>query len=102
MDRIGIAASKIAKGNIVLYNACVFFLIFLFALFIFIVGGAAIMIALMVVGYVVNGFLPHDFLKEWSPVVLISMSSLAAVVGVFSVIALIKNFKIKFLSSDQD
>jgi hypothetical protein len=42
MDRIGIAASKIAKGNIVLYNACVFFLIFLFAFFIFIVSGAAI------------------------------------------------------------
>lgn len=95
MDRIGIAASKVAKGNIILYHIYVFFFIFLFAFFIFIAAGAAIITALMIVGYIINGLLPHSFFEEWKQVVMICLSSLTAVVSFFSIVAFIKNFRIK-------
>ena len=101
MDRIGIAASKIAKGNVVLYNIYVVVLTFLFALFVFMIAGAAIMLALIIVGYFVDGLLLNDLLKDWRQVVVACMASLTAVVGFFAVWALIKNFKLK-LSKPED
>lgn len=100
MNRIGIAASKIAKGNIFLYNTYVVLLIFLFSLFVFIIAGSAIMLALIIVGYIVDGLLPQDLLKDWNQVVAVCMSVLTAVVGFFAVIALIRNFKLKFISQE--
>lgn len=94
MDRIGIAASKIAKGNIVLYNIYICILTFLFAFFIFVVAGAAIMMALIIVGYIVNGLLPQDLLKDWNKIISVCMVSLTVVVGFFAAVALIRNFKI--------
>ena len=38
MERIGIAASKIAQGNLFLYNICVIVISFLFSLFIFFIS----------------------------------------------------------------
>lgn len=95
MDRIGIAASKIAKGNVVLYNTYVVVLTFLFSLFVFMIAGAAIMLALIIVGYFVDGLLPNDLLQDWRQVVVACMVSLTAVVGFFAVYALIRNFKLK-------
>ena len=100
MDRIGIAASKIAKGNIFLYNAYVIVLIFLFSLFVFIIAGAAVMLALLIVGYIVNGLFPQDLLKDWKEIVSICMSVLTAVVGFFAVVALIRNFRLTFKGQD--
>jgi len=102
MDRIGIAASKIAKGNIVLYHAYVLLLIFLFASFIFIIAGAAVMLALIIVGYMMNDLLPYPFFEQWDRVIVICMSSLTIAVGFFSAAALAKNFKVKLSSSDKD
>ena len=102
MDRIGIAASKIARGNIIIYNAAVFIIIFMLALLIVVIAGSAIMAALLIVGYVINGLLPHSFLREWNLVMISCLSSLTAVVGFFAVIALIRNFKVKFTTSDED
>lgn len=100
MNRIGIAASKIAKGNIFLYNIYVVFLIFLFALFVFVVAGASIMLALVLVGYIINGLLPQDLLRDWKHVVSICMAALTIVVGFFAIIALIRNFKLDFSTKD--
>lgn len=94
MDRIGIAASKIAKGSIVLYNSYVILLTFFFALFVLVIAGAAIMLALIIVGYIVNGLLPQNLLTDWKGVVSVCMASLTAVVGVFAIMALIRNFKL--------
>lgn len=96
MDRIGIAASKIAKGNIFLYNVIVIFLIGLFALFIFVIAGASVMLALIVVGMIVNGMLPQDFLAEWNGIISVCMAALTVVVSFFAIIALIRNFKLTF------
>lgn len=100
MDRIGIAASKMAKGSIVLYNVYVALLIFLFALFILVIAGAAVMLALIIVGYIVNGLLPQDLLKDWNQIVSTCMVALTVVVGFFAVLALIRNFKLKFIGKE--
>jgi len=95
MNRIGIAASKIAKGDIVLYNAYVLLLVFLFALFIFVIAGAAIMLALILVGFLVEGMLPQDLLRDWRQVITVCMATLTGVVGFFAAVAIIRNVKFK-------
>ncbi|MEW5894238.1 MAG: hypothetical protein AB1650_00525 [Candidatus Omnitrophota bacterium] len=95
MNRIGIAASKIAKGNIFVFNVCVVFFVFLLSFLVFIVAGLVIMLALIVLGYVVNGFLPQDLLTEWKSIVAVCMATLTAVVCFFAIVALIQNIKFK-------
>ncbi len=99
MNRIGIAASKIAKGDIVLYNAYVLLLVFLFALFIFVIAGAAIMLALMVVGFLVKGLLPQDLFGAWRQIITVCMATLTGVVGFFAVVAIVRNVKFKLSKS---
>jgi len=98
MDRIGIASSKIAKGNLILYNLYVVLLTFMFSLFVFVIAGAAVMLALILVGYIVDGMLPHNLLKDWQQIVSVCMSVLTAVVGFFAVMALIRNIKFKSIT----
>lgn len=93
MKRIGIAASKMAKGNLLLYNGWVIFISFLFSFFIFFIGGSAIAIALIVMTYSIRGVMPVNFEKEWISIGLICMISLAAVVGLFCLIAISRNIK---------
>ncbi len=100
MDRIGIAASKIAKGNIIFYNAYVVLLIFLFALFIFLIAGSAMMLALVVLSHVIR-LLPQNDAQGWNQARMICLSSLTIVVGFFSIMAAIRNLKIKFPSSGE-
>jgi len=45
MKRIGIAASKISKGNLALYNFCVVLISVLFSLSIFVVAGSTVIFA---------------------------------------------------------
>ena len=94
MERIGIAASKMAKGNLLLYNSWVILISFLFSLFIFFIGGSAIAIALILIAASARGVLPVNFEKEWISIGLICMISLAAVVGVFCLIAISRNIKL--------
>ena len=93
MERIGIAASKMAKGNLVLYNSCVILISFLFSFFIFFIGGSAIAVALILIAYSSKGVMPVNFEKEWISIGLICMISLAAVVGVFCLVAISRNIK---------
>jgi hypothetical protein len=102
MNRIGITASKIARGNVVIYNTAVVCIIFLLAFLTFVIAGTAIMAALFIVGHIISGLLPGDIHGQWSLVVIICMSSLTVVVSLFSIIALIKNVKVKFLHNHED
>ena len=65
MKRIGIAASKIAQGNLLLYNACVILISFLFALLIFFIGASALVVALILIAYLTQGMMPLNFGKKW-------------------------------------
>jgi hypothetical protein len=94
MERIGIAASRIAKGNLIIYNFFVIIISVLFSAVIFFIAGLAIMMALLIISYVINGILGTDFDKGWLSVQLTCLSSLALIVGIFNFVAIIKNFKI--------
>lgn len=95
MERIGIAASKMAKGSLLVYNFYVVLLASLFAIFLFFFAGAAIFLALVILGYLVKGMLPMDWNEEWWQVVRVCMFSLTLAVVVFQLLAIIKNIKIR-------
>jgi len=94
MERIGIAASKIAKGNLVIYNLYVILLSFLFSLLIFFIAGSSIALALIIIGYVVNGVLPTGLEKGWGELVSVCMISLTVVISLFTLFAILRNIKL--------
>ncbi len=88
MKRIGIAASKIAKGNLFLYNFYVFLLIFLFAMLVFLISGSFIVIVLILIAYLTaKGSLP-DLHQGWIPTMIICLKILAAIIGLLALIAI--------------
>ena len=95
MERIGIAASKIAQGNLFLYNFFVVAIASLFSLLVFFVSGCAIVLMLVIVAYVSSpGGFP-DLQKGWMPAMVVCMVCLAIVVAVFNLCAVFKNIKLK-------
>ena len=95
MERIGIAASKIAKGNLFLYNFVVILIVLVFSLLIFFLAGCSIVIVLVLMAYVSKwGSLP-DLQKGWMPLMVACLKSLAALVGLLAFYAVAKNFRLK-------
>ncbi len=95
MKRIGVVACKMAKGNLFLYNSFVLILVFLSALLLFFVAGLAIVLALGLIGYVVQGIFPPNYEKEWISVIVVCMISLTIAVSLFAATAISKNIKIR-------
>jgi hypothetical protein len=95
MERIGIAASKIAQGNLWLYNLAVVVIAFLFSVFIFIISGSAIVLSLIIIGGVINGILPNDLWSDWRGIIRICMISLTIIMGIFMLCAILKNIRFK-------
>ena len=95
MERIGLTASKIAKGNLLIYNICVVFLSLVFSFLLLIMAGSAILLGLVVLGYLMNGILSPGFSQDWLAIVRFCMVALSGVIGVICVIAILRNIKIK-------
>lgn len=95
MERIGIAASKMAQGNIILYNLYVILISFIFSLFIFFLSGASILFGLIIIGYIVNGVLPANLEGQWGDLVRICMISLTVVIILLNIFAILKNIRLK-------
>jgi integral membrane sensor domain MASE1 len=95
MKRIGVAASKIAKDNIILYNLYVVLIAFLFSLFVFVMAGALLIFAFTIIMYVGNEVMPADFIKDWSSIFKVCMISLAMIVVVFNLTGIFLNIKIQ-------
>ena len=93
MERIGIAASKMAKGNLLVYNLYVILMAFLFSLFIFIVAGCSVVFALIIISYIGKELMAFDVENHWSSVFQVCMVSLTVIVTVFNVLAILKNIK---------
>ncbi len=104
MKRIGIAASKISKGNVPLYNLYVVLSATVFSLFVFIAAGATIALALMLIGYVGAEIVGAEFKKDWSLVMMICMTTLTIVVVLFNIFAILINVRVSGASfhPDQD
>ena len=94
MKRIGIAASKMAKNNLLLYNIFVVVISFLFSLLIFIIAGSSILFALIILGYLINGIMPVQFWQEWHELVLLCMISLSVVMLLFNLYAIGLNIRV--------
>ena len=95
MERIGLAASKIAKGHLFFYNLYVVLIASLFSFLIFVVVGATILFALIIIDYIGKEIISGGFIKNWSEIISICMISLTIVVGSFNIFAIFKNLKFK-------
>lgn len=93
MERIGIAASKMAKGNLLLYNLFVVLIAFLCSLFLFLMVGATIIFALIILAYVGAEIIPFEFEKNWISILSACMVSLTLIMTIFWLFALAKNLK---------
>ena len=94
MKRIGIAASKISKGNLVLYNVYVVLISALFSLFIFIVAGSTIIFALAIIKYVGSEIMGVEFERSWQSILVVCMVSLTIVITLFNLFAISTNLKL--------
>ena len=95
MERIGLAASKVAKGNLFVYNLIVILLSFLYCFLMFLIAGTTILFSLIVLGYIMNGLLPQDYSQDWWMVIRLCMLSLTVVVAIVNMFAVWRNFKFK-------
>jgi len=93
MERIGITASKMAQGRLWLYNLYVVLISFLFSLLIFFVAGSSIVLALIIIGYILNGVVGADMGKDWFRIIRICMIFLTIVVGALNVFAIARNIR---------
>ncbi|MCK5083795.1 MAG: hypothetical protein KAR31_12880 [Candidatus Omnitrophica bacterium] len=94
MKRIGIVASRISKGNLVLYNVYVVLIAALFSLFIFIVAGSTVIFALTIIKYVGNEIMGVEFERSWQSILTVCMVSLTIVVTLFNLFAISRNLKL--------
>ena len=95
MERIGFAASKIAKGNVILYNLSVVFISFLISFFIFVMSGFSIVVALILLTLITQGAVSFESQSKWIMILRFCLAALAGVVGVLNLWAIIKNIRVK-------
>jgi len=95
MQRIGIAASKMAKGNIWLYHLALLAVTLLFALFAFLVCSFVVAVAIFLVSLILQFFLPAVDQKAWLGVLRTCLLLLAGVIGIIALVAIIQNIKLK-------
>lgn len=95
MERIGIAASKIAQGNLFLYNCYVFVISFLLSLLLFLVAGSAIFLGLWLTRLAVGPFIPSMSHGVWNLIFCYSLVALTVLVAFVSFFAVMKNIKFK-------
>lgn len=94
MKRIGIAASKMSKGNVPLYNLYVVLISCLFSLLIFLAAGTTIAMALILIGYLGTEIMGLEFKKSWSVVMIVCMTTLTVVVALFNIFGILINIRI--------
>lgn len=80
MHRIGIAASKMAQGNLLKYNLFVVGISCLFSFLLFLVSGALVLVTLFFI-------VPAHIVK-------IAMAALAGLIGILGIAAVLKNVKL--------
>lgn len=93
MERIGIAASKMSKGNLFLYNFYVVLISILFSLFIFIVAGSTVLFALVIISHVSAEMKITEFQKTWPSILYVCMVILTIITGIMNILAIIRNIK---------
>ena len=93
MKRIGIAASKISKGNRVLYSFYVILISVLFSTFIFVIASSTVIFALTIVKYIGNELMGVEFEGSWRSILAMCMVALTVVVTLFNLFAILINLR---------
>jgi len=93
MERIGLAASKMAKGNLWVYNGYVILISFLFSTFIFVVAGSTVVFALIIISYLADQVMSIESDKSWRSILTVCMVCLTVIMALFNFVALSKNLK---------
>ena len=92
MKRIGVAASRIAKDDLVLYNVFVILLSCLLSLFIFLVSAFTVAAGMALTFWVTRGFMAID---PGAALFKVSLAGLAAATGLINLAAILLNIKFK-------
>lgn len=95
MQRIGITASKIAKGNRYIYHAAVILIACLFAVFAFLVCGFAVATAVFTVALIVQLAVPSMSQQVWLDALRTCLMLLGVLIGIAALVAVIQNIKFK-------
>ena len=95
MKRIGLAASKIAKGNIWFYHIVVVILALLFSLFLFLICGFSIAVTLFVLSLLAQRFLSWGNQQVWVDMFRTCLTFLGVLIGIAALAAVLKNVKLK-------
>ena len=94
MERIGIAASRMAQGNLIAYNLFVVLIASLCALFIFLICGFVILAALFLIFTLFLFLMPGVFEGVWLGLVKICLVGLGLFVGLLNMWAIIRNVRL--------
>ena len=95
MERVGLAASKIARGSLFWYNVCVCLIAFFLALFLFFIAGSAILLALLLLGFIFNSIVGTQIPQQWMAVIRICMLTLTVVISLVTFFVIGKNIKFR-------
>ncbi|MCB9756821.1 MAG: hypothetical protein H6753_00175 [Candidatus Omnitrophica bacterium] len=95
MERIGIAASKIAKGNLLLYNSYVVLIAFLLSVLLFLLAGSSVFLGLWALRLLVGPFMPAMSPGVWNLVFCYALLVLTVLVGMVNCVAIIRNIRFK-------
>jgi len=93
MLRIGIAASKMAKGSLLTYNLFVLLISSLFSLIIFLICGLSILIIIFLLAWGLHALRPAVLHAGWVHMFKICLIILAVVTGIFNSVAIIRNIQ---------
>lgn len=94
MKRIGVAASKISKGNTALYNLFVILIACVFSMFLFVVVASTVVFALAIISYLSKEIMPNDYERNWDAIRVICISALTIIMAVFNLLAIFINIKL--------
>jgi len=93
MQRIGIAASKMARNSLLTYNLFVILISSLFAIIVFLICGLSILLVVLLSSVLLHAFRPSEVHSGWVHMFKICLIILGAVVGIFNLVAILKNIQ---------
>jgi hypothetical protein len=82
-----------AKGNLLTYNFFVVLISCLFSLIIFLVGGCSILVIVFLVSLGLHAVRQAGFHTGWVHMFKICLIVLAAVTGIFNIVAIVRNMQ---------
>lgn len=95
MERVGIMASKIARGNLTLYNFYVLLGSFFLSLLLFLLSGLVIFLGLWILRLCIGPFIASMSAGQWNSIFCYSLVVLTVLIAGIFLSAVIKNIKLR-------